>query len=49
MLIHGMLIQGNPDLDHYGLVAIEKPTKNDLEKCGILGKRMTNLGKKLFG
>jgi NAD(P)H dehydrogenase (quinone) len=49
MLIHGMIIQGNPNFDHYGPVAIEEPTDKDLEKCRFLGKRIVQLGKKLFG
>lgn len=47
MLTHGMIVQGNPDFDHYGPVAIEKPTSKDLEKCRLLGKRVASLGKKL--
>ena len=49
MLIHGMVIQGYSDFDHYGPVAIEKPAEEDLEKCRIMGKRITELGEKLFG
>jgi NAD(P)H dehydrogenase (quinone) len=46
MLIHGMIVQGNTDFDHYGPVAIGKPTRMDLEKCRTLGKRVASLGKK---
>jgi len=46
MLIHGMIVQGNTDFDHYEPVPIGKPIRMDLEKCRTLGKRVASLGKK---
>lgn len=48
MLIHGMVIQGNSDDDHYGPVAIEAPDKRAKENCLALGQRVARLVKKLF-
>jgi len=48
MLIHGMVIQGNSDDDHYGPVAIEAPDKRAKENCLALGQRVARLVKKLY-
>ena len=48
MLIHGMVIQGASDEDHYGPVAIEAPDKRAKENCLTLGQRVARLVKKLF-
>jgi len=49
MLIHGMIIQGDPRGDHYGPVAIKKIDERSEEMCLKLGKRTAQLVKKLFG
>jgi len=49
MLIHGMVIQGDPQGDHYGPVSIGKPDDRVTEQCLRRGKRIAELTKKLFG
>lgn len=48
MLIHGMIIQGEPQGDHYGPVSIGKPDARSLNCCIRLGKNVANLVKKLY-
>jgi NAD(P)H dehydrogenase (quinone) len=48
MLIHGMVIQGRSDDDHYGPVAIGAPDKRAKENCLALGQRVARLVKKLY-
>jgi len=47
MLIHGMIIQGDPSGDHYGAVAINKPDSRCLQECLRQGKRVAKLIKSL--
>lgn len=47
MLIHGMIIQGDPTGDHYGRVSIGKPDSRVERQCQRLGKRIALLVKKL--
>jgi len=47
MLIHGMIIQGDPKGDHYGPVAIGAPDARSIKECLRLGSRVANLLKKL--
>ena len=47
MLIHGMIIQGNPHGNHYGPAAVGSPDDKALEHCEKLAERVTNLVKKL--
>lgn len=49
MLIHGMIVQGDPQGDHYGPVSIGKPDDRVLSQCTRRGKRIAELAKKLFG
>lgn len=49
MLIHGMIIQGDPQGDHYGPVSIGKPDNRVLEQCTRRGQRIAALTKQLFG
>lgn len=49
MLIHGMIIQGNPQGDHYGAVAIKAPDPRAEKQCKDLGSRTARLVKKLYG
>jgi len=46
-LIHGMIIQGTSNGDHYGPVSITKPDKRAEEECLELGRRVAKLVKKL--
>jgi len=49
MLIHGMIIQGDPQGDHYGPVAIGKPDARSKKQCQRFGKRFAKLVKKIKG
>jgi NAD(P)H dehydrogenase (quinone) len=46
MLIHGMIVQGNENGDHYGPVSIGSPDERVEKQCRILGKRVAALVKK---
>jgi len=43
MLIHGMIVQGRADDKHYGVAVTGSPTKEDLDECEELGKRVATL------
>ncbi|MCD6231839.1 NAD(P)H-dependent oxidoreductase [Candidatus Aerophobetes bacterium] len=47
MLIHGMIIQGTSEGDHYGPVSIGEPDKRVESQCKALGRRVAKLVKKL--
>jgi NAD(P)H dehydrogenase (quinone) len=47
LLVHGMIIQGNPHGNHYGPAAVGTPDDKALEHCRKLGKRVADLVKKL--
>ncbi len=47
MLIHGMIIQGDPLGDHYGPVSIGSPDARVQKECDRFGKRLANLIKKV--
>ena len=47
MLIHGMIIQGDPQGDHYGAVAIGAPDSRATKQCVRLGNRIVKLVKRL--
>jgi NAD(P)H dehydrogenase (quinone) len=49
MLIHGMIIQGDPSGDHYGAVAIGAADARATKQCIRLGSRVAKLVKKLYG
>lgn len=49
MLIHGMIIQGESQGDHYGPVSIGRPDERVMAQCQRLGKKIADLTKKLFG
>ncbi len=49
MLIHGMVIQGDPQGDHYGPVSIGKPDDRVMKQCVRRGQRIAELTRKLFG
>jgi NAD(P)H dehydrogenase (quinone) len=48
MLIHGMIVQGDPQGDHYGPVSIGKPDERVISQCTRRGKRIAELTLKLF-
>ena len=47
MLIHGMIIQGEPTGDHYGPVAIGSPDARSEKCCQRMAKNVAELLKKL--
>jgi len=47
MLIHGMIVQGDWQGDHYGPVSIGFPDTAALEKCVRAGERVARLIKKI--
>ena len=47
MLIHGMVVQGNPSGDHYGPVAVGAPNDRAGKNCFQLGQRVARLLKRL--
>jgi len=49
MLIHGMIIQGDPQGDHYGPVSIGTPDDRARSQCLRLGKRVARLMRKIKG
>jgi NAD(P)H dehydrogenase (quinone) len=48
MIVHGMIVQGDPQGDHYGPVSIGKPDSRAIAQCRKKGKRIAELVKKLF-
>ncbi|MDD5254559.1 MAG: flavodoxin domain-containing protein [Candidatus Omnitrophica bacterium] len=47
MLIHGMIIQGDPRGDHYGAVSSSAPDARATKQCARLGERVAKLVKRL--
>jgi len=48
LLVHGMVVQGDPQGDHYGPVAIGKPDERVLRQCERRGRRVAELTRVLF-
>lgn len=48
LLIHGMIIQGDPQGDHYGPVSIGKPDERVSNQCKRRGQRIAELARKLY-
>jgi NAD(P)H dehydrogenase (quinone) len=48
MLINGMVVQGDPQGDHYGPVSIGKPDERVVSQCKSRGQRIAELTNKLF-
>lgn len=49
MLIHGMIVQGDAQGDHYGPISIGKPDERAISQCEKKAIRIVELTKKLFG
>ena len=47
MLVHGMIVQGKVQGQHYGVAVRGVPEKQSLEECEALGRSVTNLALKL--
>lgn len=48
LLVHGMIIQGDPQGDHFGPVSIGKPDDRVIKQCHRRGQRIAELTKKMF-
>lgn len=48
LLIHGMIIQGDPEGCHYGAVSLGRPGEQEAEWCRRFGQRIAGLVKRLF-
>ena len=48
LLIHGMVVKGDPQGDHYGPVAIDAPDARVLKQCQRFGERIAKLVKQLY-
>jgi NAD(P)H dehydrogenase (quinone) len=49
LMIHGMIVQGDHQGDHYGPVAVGRPDERSLKSCEKCAVRLAALTKKLFG
>jgi NAD(P)H dehydrogenase (quinone) len=49
LLIHGMIVQGDPRGHHYGVTSLGKPGEQDVERCKRFGKRFAGLVKRIAG
>jgi len=47
LLIHGMVIQGNPHGQHYGLAVVGAPDVKEAEMCRRFGRRIAEIVSKL--
>jgi len=47
MLVHGMIIQGDPYGDHYGPASIDDVDVRTMENCKVFGRRFAALVNKL--
>jgi NAD(P)H dehydrogenase (quinone) len=48
LMIHGMIVQGDHQGDHYGPVAVGKPDERAFKSCERYAERLAALTKKLF-
>ena len=48
LLIHGMIVHGDPLGDHYGPVAVGAPDERSKKSCLRLGQRVAELAVRLF-
>jgi NAD(P)H dehydrogenase (quinone) len=47
LLIHGMIVQGTPHAQHYGLAVVGAPKEKDNNMCKEFGARIANLTEKI--
>ncbi len=45
LLVHGMIIQGDPGGQHYGATTVGKPDENEAKRCQRFGQRVAKLVK----
>ncbi|MEE9150499.1 MAG: NAD(P)H-dependent oxidoreductase [Thermoplasmata archaeon] len=49
LMIHGMIVKGDPKGSHYGPVSVGMPDERAEEECIAYGRSMARLTKRLFG
>ena len=49
LLIHGMVVRGDPEGDHYGPIAVGAPDERSRKECARFGRRNAEFVKRLFG
>jgi len=49
LLVHGIIVQGDPQGDHFGPVSIGKPDQRALAQCRRRGRRIAELARRLHG
>jgi NAD(P)H dehydrogenase (quinone) len=49
LLIHGMIVQGDSQGDHYGPIAVGAPDDRSKKECRRFGRRMAELTAKVAG
>ena len=49
LLVHGFIVEGDPQGDHYGPVSLGKPDERAVKQCKRKGKRVAELTLKLYG
>ncbi len=47
LLIHGMIVQGDHQGDHYGPVAVGRPDERSLKSCAAYGQKLARLTRAL--
>lgn len=48
LLVHGMIVQGDPEGDHYGAVAVGAPDDRSKKSCHRMGRTVAELAARLF-
>jgi NAD(P)H dehydrogenase (quinone) len=49
MLVHGMIVQGDAQGDHYGPIAVGEPDERSCGECRRFGRRMAELAVRMAG
>jgi NAD(P)H dehydrogenase (quinone) len=49
LLIHGMVVQGDPQGHHYGVTSLGKPNEQDKLRCQRFGQRFARTLKRVKG
>lgn len=47
LLVHGMIVQGMHEYNHYGPVSVGAPGKREIELCMLLGEKTAKLASRL--
>lgn len=49
LLVHGMVVQGDSEGDHYGPIAVGAPDARSRKECRRFGRRLAELAQRLAG